>query len=119
MTLPDGVFAASLDADTEGEEGATYTWTADEVRDVLAAAGLADAWPLFAEAYDVTEAGNWEGRMILRRVRERRGPRGAPRAAARRGGRTSWSAPASRCSPCATAGPSRPATTRPSPAGTG
>ncbi|HSW41077.1 MAG TPA: thioredoxin domain-containing protein [Patescibacteria group bacterium] len=68
MTLPDGVFAASLDADTGGEEGATYTWTADEVGDVLTAAGLAEAWPLFAEAYDVTEAGNWEGRVILRRV---------------------------------------------------
>ena len=68
MTLPDGVFAASLDADTGGEEGATYTWTAYEVRDTLVAAGLADAWPLFAEACDVTETGNWEGRVILRRV---------------------------------------------------
>jgi uncharacterized protein YyaL (SSP411 family) len=68
MTLPDGVFAASLDADTGGEEGATYTWTADEVREVLDAADLGAAWPLFAEAYDVTEAGNWEGRAILRRV---------------------------------------------------
>jgi hypothetical protein len=68
MVLPDGVFAASLDADTGGEEGATYTWTAVEVRDVLVAAGLADAWPLFAEAYDVTDAGNWEGRVIFRRV---------------------------------------------------
>jgi uncharacterized protein YyaL (SSP411 family) len=68
MTLPDGVFAASLDADTEGEEGATYTWTAHEVRDALIAAGLADAWPLVAEAYDVAEAGNWEGRVIFRRV---------------------------------------------------
>jgi uncharacterized protein YyaL (SSP411 family) len=68
LTLPDGVFAASLDADTEGEEGATYTWTAYEIRDALAAAGLTAAWPLFAEAYDVTEAGNWEGRVILRRV---------------------------------------------------
>jgi hypothetical protein len=38
------------------------------VRDVLVAAGLSDAWPLFAEAYDATEAGNWEGRVILRRV---------------------------------------------------
>ena len=68
MTLPDGVFAASLDADTAGEEGATYTWTADEVRQILVDAGLAEAWPLVAEAYDVTEAGNWEGRVILRRV---------------------------------------------------
>jgi uncharacterized protein YyaL (SSP411 family) len=68
MTLPDGTFAASLDADTRGEEGATYTWTADEVREVLVGAGMAEAWPLFAEAYDVTEAGNWEGRVILRRL---------------------------------------------------
>ena len=68
MTLADGVFAASLDADTGGEEGATYAWTAAEARDVLAAAGLAEAWPLVAGAYDVTEAGNWEGRVILHRV---------------------------------------------------
>jgi uncharacterized protein YyaL (SSP411 family) len=68
MTLPDGVFAASLDADTEGEEGATYTWASVEIRDALAEAGLADAAPLFVEAYDVTEAGNWEGRVILHRV---------------------------------------------------
>jgi uncharacterized protein YyaL (SSP411 family) len=68
MTLPDGVFAASLDADTEGEEGATYTWLAEEVREVLESAGLGQAWPIFAEAYDVTPAGNWEGRVILHRV---------------------------------------------------
>jgi uncharacterized protein len=68
MTLPDGVFAASLDADTAGVEGATYAWTADEVREVLEAGGLGEAWPVFAEAYDVTEGGNWEGRTILRRV---------------------------------------------------
>ncbi len=68
MTLADGTFAASLDADTDGEEGATYTWTASEVRDVLGATGLSDAWPLYAEAYDVSEAGNWDGRVILHRV---------------------------------------------------
>jgi len=61
---PGGAFAASLDADTEGVEGATYTWSVDEVREVLGE----DA-PLFEEAYDVTAAGNWEGLTILRRVR--------------------------------------------------
>jgi uncharacterized protein YyaL (SSP411 family) len=57
--------AASLDADTEGEEGSTYVWTADEVDTVLGP----DA-PLFAAAYGVTTEGNWEGRTILSRVRD-------------------------------------------------
>ena len=66
MTVPGGAFAASQDADTDGEEGATYIWTADEVRAVLGA----DDAALFADAYDVSETGNWEGRTILRRVRD-------------------------------------------------
>jgi len=59
----DGTFAASLDADTDGTEGATFTWRAGEIREALGA----DA-ELFAEAYGVTEAGNWEGVTILARV---------------------------------------------------
>ncbi|MFI5292444.1 MAG: thioredoxin domain-containing protein, partial [Candidatus Limnocylindrales bacterium] len=66
MTVPGGAFAASQDADTDGEEGATYIWTADEIRAVLGSEPAA----LFADAYDVTEAGNWEGTTILRRVRD-------------------------------------------------
>jgi uncharacterized protein YyaL (SSP411 family) len=65
LQVPDGAFAASLDADTDGVEGATFTWTAPEVGDVL---GLADA-ELFSAAFGVTAAGNWEGRTILSRVR--------------------------------------------------
>ncbi len=61
---PGGAFAASLDADTEGIEGATYTWDATEVRELLG-----DAAPLFEDAYGVTDGGNWEGRTILNRVR--------------------------------------------------
>jgi len=68
MTLPDGVFAASLDADTGGVEGATYSWTEREIRDSLAAVGRVADVELFAAAYDVTAGGNWEGRTILRRV---------------------------------------------------
>jgi uncharacterized protein YyaL (SSP411 family) len=62
----DGTFAASQDADTDGEEGGTFVWTAAEVRDVLA-----DDAPLFTASYDVTDDGNWEGRTILRRVTAR------------------------------------------------
>jgi uncharacterized protein YyaL (SSP411 family) len=64
LRTEDGAFAASLDADTDGVEGATFTWTAEEMRDVL---GPSDA-ALFAASYGVTDAGNWEGRTILSRV---------------------------------------------------
>jgi uncharacterized protein len=61
----DGAFASSQDADTEGEEGATFTWRAEEIREVLADD---DAYQRFAEAYGVTDGGNWEGVTILSRV---------------------------------------------------
>jgi uncharacterized protein len=64
--IAEGGFAASLDADSEGEEGKFYVWTKPEVEAVL---GEADA-KLFAEAYEVTEAGNWEGHTILNRLRD-------------------------------------------------
>jgi uncharacterized protein YyaL (SSP411 family) len=60
----DGTFAASQDADTNGVEGGTFTWTADEIRTVLG-----DDAGLFSAAYGVTEGGNWEGVTILSRVR--------------------------------------------------
>jgi uncharacterized protein YyaL (SSP411 family) len=62
LRTDDGAFAASQDADTEGVEGATFVWTAREIRAVLG-----EASRLFEAAYDVTEAGNWEGRSILAR----------------------------------------------------
>jgi uncharacterized protein YyaL (SSP411 family) len=58
-------FATSLDADTDGVEGATYVWSQLEVRAVLG-----DAASLFEAAYGVTEHGNWEGSTILSRVRD-------------------------------------------------
>jgi uncharacterized protein YyaL (SSP411 family) len=61
----DGAFASSQDADTEGEEGATFTWRAADIREVLEAG---HAYDRFAEAYGVTDAGNWEGVTILSRV---------------------------------------------------
>jgi uncharacterized protein YyaL (SSP411 family) len=56
-------FAASEDADSEGEEGRFYIWTEAEIDSLLG-----DAAPAFKRAYDVTPAGNWEGHTIVRRV---------------------------------------------------
>jgi len=64
LTTTDGAFAASQDADTGGVEGATFTWRADEVR-----SALGEDAALFATAYGVTDAGNWEGVSILSRAR--------------------------------------------------
>ncbi|NLH79699.1 MAG: thioredoxin domain-containing protein, partial [Phyllobacteriaceae bacterium] len=66
MRLPGGAFAASIDADSEGEEGRFYVWTADEIRDVL---GM--RFDEFAAAYDVRPEGNWEGVTVLNRSSDR------------------------------------------------
>ncbi|MGE0037261.1 MAG: thioredoxin domain-containing protein [Xanthobacteraceae bacterium] len=65
MTTPGGAFSASLDADSEGEEGKFYVWSLDEITQVL---GEADA-EFFATNYDVTADGNFEGHNILNRLR--------------------------------------------------
>jgi uncharacterized protein len=62
-------FAASEDADSEGEEGKFYVWSATEVDALLGTDAAA-----FKRAYDVTEEGNWEGHAILRRVTSRGSP---------------------------------------------
>ena len=56
-------FAASEDADSEGEEGKFYVWTDAEIDSLLGADAAS-----FKRAYDVTPGGNWEGHTILRRV---------------------------------------------------
>jgi uncharacterized protein YyaL (SSP411 family) len=61
MRDDNGGFYSSQDADSEGEEGKFYVWSADEVRSILGE----DA-PLFMQIYDVTDEGNWEGKNILR-----------------------------------------------------
>ena len=65
MRHPDGGFYSSYDADSEGEEGKFYVWSAAEVRETLGAdAGL------FMSVYDVSEQGNWEGHNILNLPRD-------------------------------------------------
>ena len=64
MTTPGGGFAASLDADSEGEEGKFYVWTAGEIMDILGAGDAA----VFGKVYGVTPGGNFEGHTILNRL---------------------------------------------------
>jgi uncharacterized protein YyaL (SSP411 family) len=64
MIADGGAFTSSLDADSEGEEGKFYVWTADEVLKVL---GPEDA-ELFGKVYGVTPEGNFEDHTILNRL---------------------------------------------------
>ena len=55
-----GGFYSTQDADSEGEEGKFFVWTAEEIEDVLGE----DAGQ-FCRYYGVTSAGNFEGKNIL------------------------------------------------------
>jgi hypothetical protein len=65
MQVEGGAFGATLDADSEGEEGKYYVWTEAEIDRLLG-----DDAGLFKLTYDVSPAGNWEGRTILNRGRQ-------------------------------------------------
>ncbi|MEM9710809.1 MAG: thioredoxin domain-containing protein [Actinomycetota bacterium] len=66
LGLPGGGLASAEDADSEGEEGAFYVWTPEQLREVLGPdADAALQW------WGVTDTGNFEGRSIL--VRAERG----------------------------------------------
>jgi uncharacterized protein YyaL (SSP411 family) len=62
MIAPGGGFAATYDADSEGEEGKFYVWSAAEID-----AALGPDAALFKRVYDVTPQGNWEHKTILHR----------------------------------------------------
>ncbi|ONI86172.1 N-acylglucosamine 2-epimerase [Saccharothrix sp. ALI-22-I] len=63
LGTPEGGFAASLDADTEGVEGLTYVWTPAQLVEALGLATGARA----AELYGVTDEGTFEhGSSTLR-----------------------------------------------------
>jgi uncharacterized protein YyaL (SSP411 family) len=64
MTTAEGAFSASLDADSEGEEGKFYVWSKAEI---VAALGAENA-AFFVQHYDVTDEGNFEGHNILNRL---------------------------------------------------
>ena len=64
MLTPEGVFAASYDADSEGEEGKFYVWAEDEIDHHLGA-NIRDT---FKAIYDISTGGNFEGHNILNRL---------------------------------------------------
>jgi uncharacterized protein YyaL (SSP411 family) len=61
----EGAFSASLDADSEGEEGKFYVWSLDEIVQALGP----DDGAFVAAQYDVTPEGNFEGHNILKRLK--------------------------------------------------
>jgi uncharacterized protein YyaL (SSP411 family) len=64
MARPGGGFSATLDAETNGDEGGFYLWTEGEIDHALGRDGN-----FFKQHYDVTSGGNWRGRNILNRLR--------------------------------------------------
>ena len=60
MTAPGGGFFSATDADSEGEEGTFFVWTADEIRRLLGSAA-----ERFGAFYGVTAQGNFEGKNVL------------------------------------------------------
>ena len=63
MTTPQGGFSASLDADSEGEEGKFYVWSKNEIIELIGP----EAGGFFMRHYDVSDEGNFEGHNILNR----------------------------------------------------
>jgi uncharacterized protein YyaL (SSP411 family) len=63
MLAEGSAFAATLDAESEHEEGKFYVWQADEIDAVLGAEAA-----LFKRVYGVRPQGNWEGKTILHRL---------------------------------------------------
>jgi uncharacterized protein YyaL (SSP411 family) len=55
MQSPEGGFYSALDADSEGIEGKFYTWTTDELSEVLG-----DDYDWFCQLYALSPEGNWE-----------------------------------------------------------
>jgi len=64
LRTPEGGFAASLDADSDGREGTFYVWTPAQLREVLGE----DDGEFAASAFGVTEEGTFEhGASVLQR----------------------------------------------------
>ncbi|MBB6409726.1 DUF255 domain-containing protein [Mesorhizobium sangaii] len=60
MRVDGGAFAASLDADSDGEEGLFYTWSKEEIE-----AALGDDSPLFFKYFTLSSPHGWEGKPVV------------------------------------------------------
>jgi len=60
MTHPSGGFYSTQDADSEGHEGKFFVWDIQEIRDALGETAAAR----FCDYYNITKAGNFEGKNI-------------------------------------------------------
>lgn len=54
MLSPDGLFYSAEDADSEGEEGKFYVWSADELKEILG-----EDYAFFSEVFNVRDDGNF------------------------------------------------------------
>ncbi|QKC94072.1 thioredoxin domain-containing protein [Mesorhizobium sp. NZP2298] len=64
MRVDGGAFAASLDADSDGEEGLFYTWSREEVETVLG-----DDSALFFNYFTLSSPHGWEGKPVVHQTR--------------------------------------------------
>ncbi|MEF8736034.1 MAG: hypothetical protein V5B35_05310 [Candidatus Accumulibacter necessarius] len=69
MTDAAGGFHCATDADSEGEEGRFFVWSADEIRRELNELGSSDTNRHFLAHYDLRPSGNWQGSTILKVLR--------------------------------------------------
>ena len=67
MLSDEGGFYSSLDADSDGEEGKYYTWSKDEVIELLGER----KGNIFCEFFDISKIGNFEGANIPRIVSDK------------------------------------------------
>ncbi|QPC89970.1 thioredoxin domain-containing protein [Mesorhizobium sp. INR15] len=74
MHVDGGAFAASLDADSDGEEGLFYTWSATEVQ-----AALGDESPIFFNHFMLSSPHGWEGNPVVHQTSLQQEQSGAER----------------------------------------
>ena len=64
MCGADGGFYSSIDADSDGKEGKFYTWTINEIEEILNNEEAA----ICTKLYQMSHAGNFEGRSVIFRL---------------------------------------------------